>query len=231
MCESFFVISKGPYLLGLNLAIGCIVFRWVTSSQTFCPSSKGLYLVALIVIHWACIIACCTACLMALVWVSLKLIAGTREWVFLMCAYGTCPIISSNGDLPIVALGQALWVYCASGSHLAQSVCAPFLNIQRYCSSHWLVLSDWPSVCGWYTVLMFCLMSKFLQSSCMAVVVNRGSRSNMTFWGSISKFTIIFCAFGHFSLLFCWHASTQACTSCKVENQTNIRYTIYFQIM
>ena len=47
----------------------------------------------------------------------------------------------------------------------------------------------------------------------------------------ISKFTIIFCAFGHFSLLFCWHASTQACTSCKVENQTNIRYTVYFQMM
>src|SRR6266446_1247750 len=105
MCESFFVILNGPYLLGLSLAIGCIVFRWVTSSQTFCPSSKGLYLVTLIVI------ACCAACLMALVWVSLELTVGTREWVFPMCAYGTCPMISLNGDLPIVTLGHVLWVY------------------------------------------------------------------------------------------------------------------------
>src|SRR6266446_3828023 len=183
MCESFFVISKGPYLLGLSLAVGRIVLRWVTSSQTFCPSSKGLYLVALIIICWACVIACCAACLMALVWVSLESIVGAREWVFPMCAYGTCPMISSNGDLPVVALGHALWVYWASGSHLAQSVCALFPNIRRYCSSHWLVLSDCLSVCGWYAVLMFCLMFRFLHSSLIAVAVNQGSRSDMTFWG------------------------------------------------
>ncbi len=59
---------------------------------------------------------------MALVWVSLELTAGAREWVFPTCAYGTCPMISSNGGLPVVALGHALWVYWASGSHLDQSV-------------------------------------------------------------------------------------------------------------
>src|SRR6266436_6145176 len=182
-CESFFVISKGPYLLGLSLAVGCIVFRWVASNQTFCPSSKGLYLVALIIIRWACVIACCAVCLMALVWASLESIAGAREWVFPMCAYGMCPMISLKGDLPVVALGHALWVYWARGSHLAQSVCALFPNIWRYCSSHWLVLLDWPSICGWYAVLMFCLMFRFLQSSFIAVAVNWGSRSDMTFWG------------------------------------------------
>ncbi len=185
MCESFFVILNGLYLLGLSFAVGCVVFRWVASSQTFCPSSKGLYLVALIVICWACVIACCTTCLMFLIWVSLESIAGAREWVFPTCAYGMCPMISSKGDLPIAALGQALWVYWASGNHLAQSVCALFPNIWRYCSSHWLVLSDWPSVCGWYTILMFCLMFRFLQSSCMAVAVNRGSQLDMTFWGRL----------------------------------------------
>src|SRR6266481_4373635 len=106
MCESFLVISKGPYLLGLSLAMGSVVFRWVASSQTFWPSSNGLYLVALIVICWACVIACCAACLMALVWASLELTAGARGWVFPTCAYGTCPMISSKGDLPVVALGQ-----------------------------------------------------------------------------------------------------------------------------
>src|SRR6266478_6539032 len=181
MCESFFVISKGPYLLGLSLAVWCVVFRWVASSQTFCPSSKGLYLVAQIVICWACVIACCAACLMALVWASLELTAGAKEWVFPTCVYGTCPMISSKGDLPITALGHALWVSWASGSHLAQSVCALFLNIWRYCSSHWFVRSDCPSVCGWYAVLMFCLMFRFLQSSFIAVAVNWGSWSEMTF--------------------------------------------------
>src|SRR6266404_371117 len=114
MCESFLVILKGLYLLGLSLAVGCVVFRWVASSQTFCPSSKGLYLVTLIVICWACIITCCAFCLMALVWASLELIAGAREWVFPTCAYGTCPMISSKGDLPVVALGHALCIYWAS---------------------------------------------------------------------------------------------------------------------
>src|SRR6266403_545182 len=149
MCESFFVILKGPYLLGPSLAIGCVVLRWVTSSQTFCPSSKGSYLVALIVICWACVIACCAACLMALVWASLESIVGAKEWVFPTCVYGMCPMISSKGDLPVVALGHALWVYWASGSHLAQSVWAPFPKIWRYCSNHWFVRLDCPSVCGW----------------------------------------------------------------------------------
>src|SRR6266403_1008004 len=147
MCDSFLVILNGPYLLGLNLAVGCVVFRFVAFSQTFCFSSKGLYFVALIVSCCMCIIACCTACLMALVWVSLELIAGAREWVFPIWVYGMCPMISLKGAFPIAVLGQALWVYWASGSHFAQSVCAPFLNILRYCSSHWFVLLDCPSIC------------------------------------------------------------------------------------
>ncbi len=80
---------------------------------------------------------------------SLESIVGAKEWVFPTCAYGMCPMISLKGDLPVVVLGHVLWVYWASGSHLAQSVCAPFLNIWRYCSSHWLVRSDCLSVCGW----------------------------------------------------------------------------------
>src|SRR6266478_1279590 len=149
MCDSFLVISNSPYLLGLNLAVGCIIFRCMASSQTFCFSSKGLYFVALIVNCCACVITCCAACLMALVWVSLESMARASEWVFPMCAYSTCPMISSNGAFPVAALGQALWVYWASSSHFAQSVCALFLNILRYCSNHWLVLLDCPSVCGW----------------------------------------------------------------------------------
>src|SRR6266403_2087844 len=76
MCESFFVILNGPYLLGLSLAVGCVVLRWVASSQTFCPSLKGLYLVALIVICWACIIACCAGCL---IWPGVMCILGKWE--------------------------------------------------------------------------------------------------------------------------------------------------------
>src|SRR6266446_5822360 len=104
-CDSFLVISNGLYLLGLSLAVGCVVFRFVASSQTFCFSSKGLYFVALIISCCTCVIACCAACLMALVWVSLELIAGAREWVFPTWAYGMCPMISLKGALPIAAHG------------------------------------------------------------------------------------------------------------------------------
>src|SRR6266446_7461872 len=107
-CDSFLVISNGAYLLGLSLAVGCVVFRFVASSQTFCFSSKGLYFVALIVSCCVCVIACCAACLMAFVWASLESIAGAREWVFLIWAYGMCPMISSKGALPIAVLSQAL---------------------------------------------------------------------------------------------------------------------------
>src|SRR6266436_3916688 len=132
MCDSFLVISNGPYLLGLSLAVGCVVFRFVASNQTFCFSLKGLYFIALIVSCCAWVIACCAACLMALVWASLESIAGAREWVFPVWAYGMCPMISSKGAFPVAALGQALWVYCASRSHFALSICAPFPNLLIY---------------------------------------------------------------------------------------------------
>src|SRR6266404_6803614 len=120
---------------------------------------------------------------MALVWASLELIAGAREWVFPTCAYGTCPMISSKGDFPVAAFGQALCVYWASGSHLAQSICALFPNIRRYCSNHWLVCSDCPSVWGWYAEDMFRSMSRRWQSSLVKVVVKQGSLSDITFLG------------------------------------------------
>src|SRR6266478_1509246 len=101
MCDSFFIISNGPYLLGLSLAVGCVIFRCVAFSQTFCPSSNGLCLVTLVIICWVCVITCCITCVMALVWASLKLMASAREWAFLTCTYCMCPMINLKGALPI----------------------------------------------------------------------------------------------------------------------------------
>ena len=44
--------------------------------------------------------------------------------------------------------------------------------------------SDWPSVCGWYAVLIFCSTWKSLQSSCEKVEVKQGSWSDMIHDGS-----------------------------------------------
>jgi hypothetical protein len=59
------------------------------------------------------------------------------------------PISSWNGDCFVTLCGHALWTNCAIGRCSAQSFCSPFPKILRYCSTHWLVHSARPSVCGW----------------------------------------------------------------------------------
>ena len=51
--------------------------------------------------------------------------------------------------------------------------------MQRYCSISWLTCSDSPSVCGWNAVDSFCLISSFLQSSCVTCAANCGPRSDI----------------------------------------------------
>ena len=106
-----------------------------------------------------------------------------ETWVS-WCMRGKCLMMSSNGVFFVVAFGQELWVYCAKGSQCAQLFCWKLLKIQRYCLSHWLVRSDWPSVYGWYAVLIFCSTWKSLQSSCEKVEVKQGSWSDMIHDGS-----------------------------------------------
>src|ERR1700744_589532 len=55
---------------------------------------------------------------------------------------------------------------------------------RRYCSSHWLVRSDCPSVRGWYAVEIFCRIPRILHSSRMNFDANRGSLSLMNLSGS-----------------------------------------------
>ena len=88
-------------------------------------------------------------------------------------------MISSNGGSFVVELGQALCTYCAIGSHFTQSSCQWLTNILRYCSSHWLVLSNCPLVWGWYAVLMFCQIPIHRHSSLVKVEAKRVSRSLM----------------------------------------------------
>ena len=80
-------------------------------------------------------------------------------------------MISSNGAFFVVALGHELWVYWARGSHHAQLFCWKLVKIQRYCSSHWFVHSNCPSVWGWYAVLMFWSICRSLQSSFVKVAM------------------------------------------------------------
>src|ERR1700687_5277736 len=91
---------------------------------------------------------------------SLFATEGTLLYFFGHIAFGVYPIIRSYGDFFVVAFGQQLCANSAKGSHLCQSSCRSSHQNLRYCSSHWFVLSDCPSVRGWEAVDMFwCIFS------------------------------------------------------------------------
>src|ERR1700747_2060247 len=57
--EMTLVMVNGPYLLGANLALGCVMLMFFPSSQTFCPWVNGTNLEPLRVLTrvWALLIA------------------------------------------------------------------------------------------------------------------------------------------------------------------------------
>ena len=58
----------------------------------------------------------------------------------------------------------------------------------RYCSISWLTCLDSLSVCRWKAVDNFCLISSFLQSSCVTCVANCGPRSKIIALGKLVHF-------------------------------------------
>src|SRR6266702_5399555 len=85
---------------------------------------------------------------------------------------GSFPMINLNGELFVVAFGHEIWANWAIGSRSAQLSCCALLQCQRNCSTHWLLRSDCPSVCGWYADEMFCLIPRTCQSFLMMIDMN-----------------------------------------------------------
>src|SRR6266702_8938064 len=85
---------------------------------------------------------------------------------------GSLPISNLNGEFLVVALGQELCANWAIGSRSAQLSCCVLLQCRRNCSTHWLLRSDCPSVCGWYADEMFCFIPRTWQRFRMKIDMN-----------------------------------------------------------
>jgi hypothetical protein len=97
-------------------------------------------------------------------------------------SFGCSPNNTSLGDLLIVPFFALLWTSVATASQLAQSSWLTVMS-RRYCSTHWLVRSARPSVCGWNAVERFCVMPNSWVKARPKWDVKRGSLSLITFCG------------------------------------------------
>ena len=113
--------------------------------------------------------------------------AGVLASPFFQCIVGLYPMISSNGVFFVVSFVHWLCANLACGSHVIQSFCVSLQKLRRYCSSHWFVRSDCPSVCGWKAVDIFCCMPSVLHKSLANFDVNLVSLSEIIFFGSPNR--------------------------------------------
>src|SRR6266702_2121718 len=85
---------------------------------------------------------------------------------------GSFPMSNLNGELFVVVLGQELCANWAMGIRSAQLSCCTLLQCRKYCSSHWLFLSDCPSILGWYADDIFCLIPSVFQRVLVNIDMN-----------------------------------------------------------
>src|SRR6266702_1108739 len=187
MGDITWTIGKGPCRLGASLAVGWLVRRWRPSSHTRSPSwylGVSLFLThdfcALIISSWA-------RCLALLNWSSRNATCGIVDGLSVQSARGLDPNRTKKGDSPVVSFGQLLCANSASGRSACQLSWHSLTQNRRYCSSHWFVRSDCPSVRGWYAVEMFCVVPVPLHSPLMNFEANFGSLSLMNFSGSPNR--------------------------------------------
>src|SRR6266704_952752 len=181
------MMVKGPCLLGASLAVGWLVRRCRPSSHTRSPS---WYLgVSLCLTHDFCalIISSWARCLAILNWSSLSATWGIGDGLSVQSARGLNPYSTKKGDSPVVSFGQLLCANSARGKYACQLSCRSLTQNRRYCSSHWFVRSDCPSVRGWYAVDIICVVPVPLHSSLTNLDANFGSRSLMNFRGSPNR--------------------------------------------
>src|SRR6266702_5099010 len=140
------MMGKGPCHLGASFIAGWLVHRWHPSSHTRSPS---LYLgVSLCLTHDCCALtisswARCRACLNCS---SLNATCGIGDGLSIQSACGLKPYNVKKGDSPVVSFGQLLCANSVSGRYVCQLSWCSLTQNRKYCSSHWLVHSDCPSV-------------------------------------------------------------------------------------
>src|SRR5712672_2223473 len=88
------------------------------------------------------------------------------------------------GVTPNVELTWSLCTADATVSHRLQSSCCALVTRRKYCSTHWFLCSESPSVWGWNAVDKFCLAPILLSRARPKCDVKWGSLSEMIFDGS-----------------------------------------------
>src|ERR1700730_9529356 len=90
---------KGPYHFGQSFAVGCVVLKFVTSSQTLCPSAYGLNTFVLIRRSWVCFMCDCASLLITLMALSRSLTFWNRSASHLLTASEVRTPIQSMSDI------------------------------------------------------------------------------------------------------------------------------------
>src|SRR6266571_8241491 len=181
------MMGKGPCRLGASFIAGWFVRRWHPSNHT---RSFSLYLgVSRCLTHDCCtlIISACAFHLASLNCSTLSATCAIGDGLLIQSARGLNPYSMKKGDSPVVSFGQLLCVNLARGKYACQLSCRSLTQNRRYCSNHWFVRSDCPSVRGWYAVEMFCVVPVPLHSPLMNFEANFGSLSLMNFSGSPNR--------------------------------------------
>jgi len=110
--------------------------------------------------------------------------AGARLSLLGWCTLGMNPIQVSYGVCLVDVEKRELSWYWTMGKSLLQWFCRKFLKLCRAVSTCWLVFSLCLSVCGWYMLTMFCLISNILHIFLKTFEVNLVSQSKITLFGS-----------------------------------------------
>jgi hypothetical protein len=102
------------------------------------------------------------------------------------CSVSSCPSRIWLGDNLVVSFFRLLCTAVTMANQWVQSSGEADVTNCKYCSTHWFFLSDIPSVYGWKADDKFWLIFNCCARLLPKWDVNRGSRSLITFVGSLN---------------------------------------------
>jgi len=174
---------KGLWHLGANFQLWYCIFRFQASSHTWSLSlyrdcGRGRALMAWFrarIAHSLCSFRAETH----------SSTAGFCDWMIRSGSSLISHLMSAwLGDILIVELTWLLYTAVVIESYLFQSSSWPPVMVHRYCSIHWFLRSDSPSVWGWNAVDRFCPIISVFVSSFPKCDMKCGSLLLMTLVGS-----------------------------------------------
>ena len=97
-----------------------------------------------------------------------------------------------NGDTFVAECTLLFTANSANANHSGQSFCLWFTKNQRYCSNFWFIHSVCLLVCEWKAINSFVSIPNILFSFWVNSAANCGPLSDITFFGNLCNFHILF---------------------------------------